>query len=180
MNKLFKTLIATLLLGSPAGVCAQHDVAVKTNALYWGTTTPNASLEVGLGRRTSAEVLLAYNPWTFSDDRKMRFWLVQPEYRYWFCETFEGHFIGIHAHGAQFFGGFKSKRYDGWLAGAGLTYGYNWILSPHWNLEAAVGLGFARLWYKQSPRIPCSKCHQDKTKTYLGPTKASLSIVYLF
>ena len=53
----------------------------------------------------------------------MRFWLVQPELKYWFCEKSEGHFVGMHLHGAQYFGGFKKKRYDGYLAGGGFTYG---------------------------------------------------------
>ena len=178
--RLMVKLFLTGLLLEWATMLKAQDVALKTNALYWGTLTPNASIEVGLGLKTTAELLLAYNPWTYKDDRKMRFWLLQPEVRYWFCEAFEGHFVGLHAHGAQIFGGFRSKRYDGWLAGAGLTYGYHWILSPHWNLEASIGLGYARLWYKESPRIPCSKCHEDKTKNYLGPTKAAVSIVYLF
>lgn len=110
----------------------------------------------------------------------MRFWLIQPEVKFWLCEKFEGHFIGLHLHGAQYFGGFRDKRYDGYLAGGGLTYGYDWILSPHWNLEAAVGIGYARLWYKESERIPCLKCHENKHKDYFGPTKAALSIIYVF
>lgn len=110
----------------------------------------------------------------------MRFWFVQPEVKYWFCEKFEGHFVGLHLHGAQFFGGFKEKRYDGYLAGGGLSYGYNWILSPHWNLEAAIGLGYAYIWYKESDRIYCEKCHEDKHKNYFGPTQAAVSLVYIF
>lgn len=155
-------------------------IALKTNALYWGALTPNMSVEMALNHRFSTDWQLAYNPWTFQDDKKMRFWLIQPEIRYWLCETFEGHFVGVHLHGAQFFGGFNDKRYDGYLAGGGLTYGYNWILSPHWNLEALVGAGYARLWYKESPRIPCNKCYENKKKDYIGPTKIAISISYMF
>lgn len=164
-------------------MCVQaqaQKVALKTDALYWLTTTPNASVEFALSDKVTLEALAAYNPWTFKDDKKMKFWLVQPELRYWFCEKFEGHFIGVHLHGAQYFGGFKERRYDGYLAGAGITYGYHWILSPHWNLELAVGAGYARMWYDETPRIPCKKCAQSRHKDYLGPTKAALSICYLF
>ncbi len=157
-----------------------QDVALKTNGLYWATTTPNLGLEVALNPKWTVDVSGGYNPWTFSDDKKMRCWLVQPELRYWLCEKFEGHFVGVHLHGAQFFGGFNDKRYDGYLAGGGFTYGYDWILSPHWNLEAAIGVGYAHLWYKQSSRIPCVKCWSRKTSDYVGVTKAAISIVYLF
>ena len=173
---LFFILFVTGLL---AGTSAQ-EVAVKTNGLYWLTTTPNVGLEFGLGKKVTLDLSGAYNPWTFKDDKKMRFWLVQPEIKYWFCEKFEGHFVGLHLHGAQYFGGFKDKRYDGYLAGGGFTYGYDWILSPHWNLEASVGIGYARLWYKESDRIPCLKCYENKHKNYFGPTKAALSLIYIF
>lgn len=157
-----------------------QDVALKTNALYWMATTPNLGVEFATSRKFTIELAGAYNPWTFKDDKKMRFWLVQPEMKYWFCEKFEGHFVGLHLHGAQFFGGFCQKRYDGYLAGFGLSYGYDWILSPHWNLEAEIGLGYAHLWYDESPRIPCVKCKTPQQKDYLGPTKAALSIIYIF
>ena len=157
-----------------------QDVAVKTNALYWALTTPNAAVEVALSQKVTLNLLAAYNPWTFADDKKMHFWLAQPEVRYWLCEKFEGHYLGLHLHGAQFFGGFKDKRYDGYLAGGGISYGYNWILSPHWNLEAAIGIGYARLWYKESPRIHCLKCEENKHKDYFGPTKAAISFIYIF
>lgn len=157
-----------------------QDVAVKTNGLYWLATTPNLSAEFATSRKFSLELLGAYNPWTFKNDKKMRFWLIQPEMKYWICEKFEGHFVGMHLHGAQFFGGFGAKRYDGYLAGFGFSYGYDWILSPHWNLEAEIGLGYAYLWYDESDRIPCLKCKERKHKNYVGPTKAALSIVYIF
>lgn len=173
-------LFLIALRDSSAAGSVQGQWAVKTNAAYWGVLTPNLSVESRFSPKWTGDLLTAYNPWTFSDDRKMRFWLVQPELRYWFCESFEGHYVGLHLHGAQFFGGFRDKRYDGYLAGAGLSYGYQWILSSHWNLEAAFGFGFARMWYKESLRIPCNKCQQDRTATYVGPTKVSLSLIYLF
>lgn len=124
-----KRIILVLILAVTAKVCWSQDFALKTNSLYWLATTPNIGLEAALGNRFTLDIGAAYNPWTFNDDKKMRFWLVQPEFRYWFCEKFEGHFVGLHLHGAQFFGGFSENRYDGYLAGAGVTYGYDWILS---------------------------------------------------
>lgn len=157
-----------------------QQVALKTNALTWATTTPNLGVEVALGRRVTLDLEAAYNPWTFKNDRKMHCWLAQPEVKYWFCEKFEGHFLGLHAHAGQFFGGFHRRRYDGYLAGGGVAYGHHWILSPHWNVEARVGVGYARLWYKESPRIACLKCQQQRHRNYVGPTELGLSFVYIF
>ena len=106
-----------------------QDFALKTNGLYWATTTLNMGVEKAISNQVTLEADVAYNPWTFREDKKMHLLLVQPEMKYWLCEKYEGHFVGIHLHGAQFFGGFGSKLYDGYLAGGGVTYGYDWILS---------------------------------------------------
>ena len=157
-----------------------QDVAIKTNTLYWLATTPNIAAETALSDKVTLEVAGAYNPWTFANNKKLRFWMVQPEVKYWLCQKFEGHFFGIHAHGAQFYSTLAHKRRDGYLAGAGISYGYDWILSPRLNLEAEIGAGYARLWYKESDCIPCMKSYERKQKNYFGPTKAALSLVYFF
>ena len=94
MKRLF--LILFLLLASFSCSLQAQDFALKTNGLYWLTTTPNVGMEFALSRKVTMDLSAAYNPWTFKDDKKMRFWLAQPEVKYWFCEKFEGHFIGVH------------------------------------------------------------------------------------
>ena len=163
-----------------ACIANAQNIAVKTNALYWATLSPNVGLEIKLDRQFTTDLQAVYNPWEFKNGKTMKFWLAQPELRYWFCEAFEGHFVGVHLHGAQFYAVSKDKVYDGYLAGGGFTYGYNWILSPHWNLEALIGVGYARLWYKEYPDMPCMKCYENKKRNYVGPTKIALSVSYLF
>ena len=108
MNKLRnRTLLVMLFIISLCVEAPAQDIAIKTNGLYWLTTTPNVGIELAFSRKMTLDLSGAYNPWTFKDDKKMRLWLVQPELKYWFCEKFEGHFVGLHLHGAQYFGGFK-------------------------------------------------------------------------
>ena len=76
--------------------------AIKTNALYWATTTANLGFEVGLSKNLTLDVSGNYNPWKFSDHKQIKHWLVQPELRYWLCERFYGHFFGLHAHYAEY------------------------------------------------------------------------------
>ena len=38
-------------------------------------------------------------------------------------------------------------RYDGSLYGVGISYGYQWIISKRWSMEATIGVGYARLKY---------------------------------
>jgi len=164
-------------------VLKAQKVAFKTNALYWmAAGTMNLELEFGLGKKTSLALSGLYNPWTFKNDKMMHVGALQPEFKYWFCERFEGHFLGIHAHGAQFFGdfvGLSNKRYDGYLVGAGISWGYDWILSNHWNLETEIGFGVNYTWYKESECLPCLKNVEQKNKTFFSPTRLALTIIYL-
>ncbi|CCY91102.1 uncharacterized protein BN461_01897 [Bacteroides sp. CAG:1076] len=176
---LFYILVSASVILGTVRLSAQ-DIALKTNGLYWLTTTVNAGVEIAVSNKLTIDFQAAYNPWTFQNDKKMRFWLAQPELKYWLCEKFEGHFVGFHLHGGQYFGGFNDTRYDGYLAGAGVSYGYDWILSPHWNLEMALGIGYAHLWFDKSPRIYCEKCRNSERKNYFGPTKAAISLIYVF
>lgn len=180
MKLVYRRVFALCCFVFMAYMLNAQNVAMKTNTLYWATLSPNIGLEAKLGRQFTTDLQAVYNPWEFKNGKKMKFWLAQPELRYWFCEAFEGHFVGVHLHAAQFYAVPKDKVYDGYLAGGGFTYGYNWILSPHWNLEALIGVGYARLWYKEYPDMPCMKCYENKKRNYVGPTKIALSVSYLF
>ena len=174
-----------------------QDFAVKTNLLYdIAAYTANLGVEIGLAPRWTLDVSANYNGWTLSDNRRWKHWVVQPEARYWLCDRFAGHFFGLHAHGGQFnIGGLKNgisflgsdfsklenRRYQGWLAGAGIAYGYSWILGKHWNLEAEIGLGYI---YTRFDTYPCADCGrkiaEDGSHHYVGPTKAAINLVYMF
>lgn len=166
-----------------------QEVAVKTNMAYWATTTPNLGLEFALSKKSTIDISGGLNPFEFSDNKRFKHWLIQPEYRWWLCETFNGHFFGAHAHGAQFnVGGwdipvgrldaFKDKRYEGYLYGGGLSYGYQWVISNRWNLEATIGAGYARIHYDKYPCKDCGTKLDEGTYNYWGITKVGLSVIY--
>ena len=48
--------------------------AIKTNALYWATTTANLGFEVGLSKKLTLDVSGNYNPWKFSDHKQIKHW----------------------------------------------------------------------------------------------------------
>lgn len=162
-----------------------QDVAVKTNTLWWGSATPNLAFEIGWGPKNSLEIAGGWNPWTYKDNKKWKHWLVQPEYRWWFCERFARSFVGVHLHGGEFnvgntgpFTKTKNYRYEGYFYGAGVSYGHQWILGNRWGLEAEIGVGYARIEYD---RFRCGKCEPKLNSghyNYFGPTRASLSFVY--
>ncbi|WP_455638932.1 DUF3575 domain-containing protein [Parabacteroides sp.] len=163
---------------------------IKTNLLYDLTTSINLGVEFKTSDRTSLDLSGSWNPFTFSDNRKWKHVLIQPEFRLWTKETFSGHFFGLHAHYAYYnvsrlphspFSEYmENHRFEGWLAGAGLSYGYRWNFSPNWGLEATLGVGYTHLDYD---KYGCKKCGEklgSDTKNYFGPTKIGVSLIYSF
>lgn len=174
-----------ILLIATVGISHGQKVAVKTNLLYDATTTLNLGFEFGLGQKTTLDLSGNYNPWKFGNYR-LKHWLIQPEFRYWFCERFNGHFIGFHGHYAKYnVGGLffndnmKHNRYQGHLYGGGISYGYQWVLNNRWNLEATIGVGYARLSDSKYPIASCGEKIKSENRNYWGPTKAGITIVYI-
>lgn len=182
---------------------AKGQLAIKSNLLYDATTTPNIGLELGVGEKNSVNITYGINPWTFHSDshgdRKAKHWVLMPEYRWWTCSKFNGHFFGVHAMGGEFnaanvalpipggfFGGdnltkeVKDHRYQGSFLGAGATYGYQWILNRHWNFEAEIGVGYNHVWYDKYACGDCGGKIGSGGTNYAGITKLGLSILYLF
>lgn len=195
-NGLILKVVAIIALFSSFQAVSAQSVAIKTNLLSDALLNVNGGVEVGLAPKWTLDVSGGLNAWTLSHDRRWKHWAVQPEARYWFCDRFGGHFVGFHAHGGQYniggidtdfsffgtdFSKLKDSRYQGWFIGAGVAYGYAWILGRHWNLEGEIGVGYS---YTRYDRFRCSGCGKkvetDKSHHYFGPTKATINLVYLF
>ena len=184
-----------ILLGNMIHTNAQN-VDLKTNLLYDATLSPNLGLEFKLAPKWSLDLSGNLNAWTLKDGRRWKHWLAQPEARYWFCDCFSGHFLGFHALGGQYnYGSWKhginflnnrfkdlnNERHQGWFAGAGIAYGYTWILAKHWSLEAELGVGWAYTRYDVYPCTHCgTKLAEKKVHNYVGPTKAAINLIYVF
>lgn len=183
-------ILILFILGLFAAESKAQKVAVKSNLLYDATTTMNLGVEIGLSPKWTLDIPLNYNPWKPDNGRRLRHWGIQPEARYWFCETFRSTFVGIHAHYADFnVGGLpdwplisksmQNNRYQGHLYGGGISIGHSWILKKRWSLEASIGVGYAHIVYDKYPCAECGSKLKSGNKNYLGPTKASISLIYI-
>lgn len=191
-KKIFILLV--FIFGVMAGAKGQN-AALKTNLLSDALLNVNAGIEVGLAPRWSVDLSGEYNKWSV-DGHEWKHWLAQPEARYWFCDRFAGHFLGVHALGGQYnFGNFDTSlsflgtdyskfadmRHQGWYVGGGIAYGYAFILNRSWNLELELGLGYV---YTRYDAFKCTGCgkkiEEEKSHHYIGPTKAAINLVYEF
>lgn len=193
---LFKKIILAVLIVLGANfVSFGQKAGIKTNILADGFLSPNLGVEIGMSPKWTFDLTGEVNFWTVNE-HKWKHWLVQPEFRYWFCERFAGHFIGFHALAGEYnFGNIHNDvkflnndfrilshhRVQGWGAGAGFAYGYSWILADHWNLEAEIGVGWVYTRYDVYPCAECgTKLESNRVHNYVGPTKLSVALEYLF
>lgn len=193
--KIKKILMTLVVLISAWPAIHAQDVGIKTNLLYDALLSPNLGVEVGLAPKWSLDLSGTVNAWTVNE-KKWKIWMFQPEARYWFCQRFSGSFLALHAHGGQYnwgnldipvkflgsdFHQLKDYRFQGWFVGAGIGYGYSWILDKHWNIEAELGIGWA---YTRFDKFQCKNCgkkvESDKHHNYYGPTKAAVNLIYFF
>lgn len=175
-------LICSFLLAFATFANAQ-EFAVKTNAAGWATyATPNLAVEWAFADNWSVAVDGAYNPWEFSGQKMSKFWAVSPEVRYWFGESFDGHFVGLHGQYADFNFGMKTYRYTGWQSNLGLSYGYALRISDRWLVEANLGIGWIHRDYDKTGRLHYPgdvTMYGSKKENCFGITRAGLSIVFL-
>lgn len=186
-------LLPMFLFWTGAGA---QSIAVKTNVLSDATGSLNLGVEGRLAQRWTLDLSGHLNPWTYDDGALWRHGFVQPEVRWWMCDCFSGHFLGLHAHGGIFnvggidtnlkflgndFSVLRDSRRQGWFVGAGLGYGYDLILGKHWNLEFEIGAGYA---YTRYDIFECDVCGatlaENQPYHYFGITKAAVSLVFLF
>ena len=154
--------------------------SIKTNLLGWATTNMNVEAGMTLNRKLSLHLPITYNPFVFKNNKRMQNLTVQPGVRYWFLESYVHGFIGVNGIASTYHLSDKKYRYEGDAYGLGLSYGYAKLLSPRWNMELETGWGLVWADYTKYACKECGKKLGQETRWYLIPTKASLSIVYLF
>lgn len=194
-------IIAVILLFAGASSMNAQKLGLKTNALYLATATPNLGVEFAIDDRWTFELEGGYHPWTIDVEKniKAKHFLVSPELRYWFCEAFNGHFIGINANYTQFnVGGVHilnafypttskgyfidealGSRLEGWAAGAGITYGYAFPIGRRWNMEFNLGIGYWYAEYDKYETRTCGLFQESAIKHVFGPTSLGISFIYL-
>ena len=193
--KLIKKL-SCLLLFLMLALCAHaQKVGIKSNLISDIVTSPSLGVEFKMAPKWTFDISGQVNAWNIHE-RRWRHWMVMPEARVWYCEAFQGSFWALHVLGGQYnvgniknsvkflgsdFSQMTDHRFQGWAAGAGIGYGYAWILGKHLNLEAELGIG--RI-YTRYDKYPCTTCgtaeEKDRPHNYFGPTKFSVALEYIF
>lgn len=186
MNKISLALFFCLCM---ALTVQAQKIAVKSNILYDATATLNLGVEYAINKQFSIDLSGNYNGWDIASPKSWQHYMIQPEGRYWIHEAFNGHYFGVHAiYGSYDIARLKAElfdelfngqyMYDGTGIGGGISYGYQLYVTPRLNIEFSIGVGYVHLKYDKTEYR--SKEYVGKfTKSYFGPTKLGVSIVYI-
>ena len=171
------------------GVSKAPALQLRTNLLYDLGLCPNIGLEVQ-GQNGFALQLDYIGAWWYNDV-KNRYWNnygFQMEGRYYFSSgkdnfPLRGHHIGVYGqlltYDFEFSGtGYASPKF-GDTYGIGASYGYSFRLGDDFHLDCTVGLGYFQTIYgKYVPRNGSYYYIEHRKKTWLGPTKAEVALVW--
>lgn len=186
-SNLLYDLTTTINLGAEVAVGRQWTIDVSGNYNPWS--------------RSLTDVVQPGNK-TIHYKSQLKHWMVQPELRWWACEAFHGHYFGLHGHYGQFDAGglsllpdgiadgftdhrgthadgLKHKRFEGMAVGAGLAYGYHWILSNRFSLEFSIGAGYAWMDYHKFGKANDALEESHIQTFYVGPTRLGISAVFM-
>lgn len=183
--------------------------ALKTNLLFDAATLLNGELELPVGKRFSIMAESTWPWWLDRSHNKwcVEMGSVGLETRLWFHKwrrhsTFSdwkrynnsplhGWFAGIYANCGYYDFQLKERSgSQGEFAGAGVSLGYSSYIGRHWRLEFSVAGGAAlyrdRKYYIEdnTPSEPDREQHLwkdgvEKKHTWIGPTKAKISLSYI-
>lgn len=156
--------------------------SVSANALALMTGTFDVDASMTLNRNWSLHSELSINPWRIERFRVQHL-LVRPQVRWWATESYRGFFIGAHTLFAGYHIGIPrmmTKKYKGVAWGAGIDLGWSWPISTRWNIEAQLGGGWI---YANYDVLECRNCGEhlgSNSKHFVAPSRAAISLVYLF
>lgn len=171
--------------------------AVKTNLLYDAVTMLNAEVEIPFLYRFSLLWEDVFPWWETGNKYCLQHWEMGPELRFWFrswrpgsMDKMLGWFVGAYGMSSRYDIQFDTKiDYQGEYWSAGLTAGYVMPFKKGWlhdalraRLEFSLSAGYFQTDYRHYlPTDSYDMLIRDKynvgTATYIGPTKAKVSLV---
>ena len=175
--------VAALLIWCGLGA---QELSISTNVLdYANMGTLNAGMAYGFARHWSVGGVVKYNPFTWRDgrsERQCRQRSISAGARYWPWYVYSGWWFegGLRCQEYNV-GGFESSRTtEGERFGVALRAGYAYMLSPHFNVEAGLGVWAGHDIYTAYCCPTCGDVLERGEKNFILPSDIILTFSYIF
>lgn len=162
---------------------------LKTNIPAWAMLWTNIAAEFDCAPHWSVQLPVYYSGFNyFSSRRKFRTLAIVPEVRYWFSDSNQGWFAGVHLgmayYNVAFGGDFRYQDHNRRTPaiGGGVNFGYRLNISSNrlWRLEFSLGAGVYRLDYDKFSNEDNGLLMGRCKKTFAGIDNAAVSLCYTF
>ena len=170
--------------------------ALKTNLLYDALAIPNVGVELQLDNDWSVAANWTYAWWKKGVERRWRVYGADMAVRRWFGrkskeKALTGHHVGIYAQALTYDFCLDEKGYMGGKPGGnlwdklnyavGLEYGYSMPIARRLNIDFVLGIGYWGGTYHEYRVVDhCKVWQATKNRRWFGPTKAEVSLVWLW
>ena len=199
LTKFSVLLIALLLISVTPQLGVAQNFTLRTNLLYDATLSPNLGGEVRLDSVWTAGLNVGINAWDINKDtnKKWRHILVSPNVRWYHNFKYKGdslvahrvNYLELDAIYSHFnvgntkipfglYSAVKDRRLQGGLFALGGKYGYSWILSRDWRLEAEAGIAIGYAWFKEYECAHCGTFYGRGDRIFLLP-QLGINVVYI-
>ena len=169
----------------------QPRVALRTNLLYDATLSPNLGVDVRVDSFRTVGLLAGVNAWDIDKAknkkwRHMLFSLRARKYRdslfhkgYYEADVIYSHYnVGNTKIPFGLYSAVKDLRLQGDLIALGGKYGYSWILSRTWRIEAEAGVAVGYAWFKEYDCDHCGTYYGKGDRIFLLP-QLGVNVVYI-
>lgn len=200
--------VLTLMMTFGVEKADAQALALRNNLLYDATLTPNIGTELRIDSAWTAGVNIGVNAWDIdkSKNKKWRHLLIAPNVRRYYGHKSDKpasmslwgiptdasrrmSYLELDAIYSHFnvgntkipFGLYKSiqdRRLQGDLFALGGKYGYSWILSRDWRLEAEAGIAIGYAWFKEYDCDHCGTFYGKGDRIFLLP-QLGINVVYI-
>ena len=192
-------VIALLLFLTMPQTGIAQSVALRNNLLYDATLTPNLGTEIRVDSLWTVGMNVGINAWDIDKqtNKKWRHLLISPNVRKYFnlkqdslnLNVRRANYLEINGIYSHFnvgntripfglYSAVKNHRLQGDLVALGGKYGYSWILSRDWRVEAEAGLAIGYAWFKEYECDHCGTFYGKGDRIFLLP-QLGINIVYI-
>ena len=192
-------LLFSLLCGKPL-LAQQSDgmerslprVALRTNLLYDATLSPNLGVDVRVDSTWTVGLLAGMNAWDIDKEKNKKWRHMLFSFRarkyvndsvfhkgYFEADAIYSHFnVGNVKFPLGLYKTVRERRLQGDLLALGGKYGYSWILSRDWRIEAEAGVAIGYAWFKEYDCPHCGTYYGNDDRIFLLP-QLGVNIVYI-
>lgn len=166
-------------------------MALRTNLLYDATLSPNLGVDVRVDSLWTVGLLVGINAWDINkaENKKWRhalFSIRARKYRdslfhkgYYEADVIYSHYnVGNTKIPFGLYSAVKDHRLQGDLIALGGKYGYSWILSRTWRIEAEAGVAVGYAWFKEYDCPHCGTFIGNGDRIFLLP-QLGINVVYI-